>query len=110
MDRIDDYRQIVRRVIEEYANDKPSGDIRSEAVIDTEHDHYEVMNVGWNGWHRVHGTVVHVDIIDGKVWVQHDGTDRPVAEEFVAAGIPKEDIVLGFQPAHLRKHTDYAVA
>ena len=111
MDRVEKYREIVRRVIEEYAHQVPSqGDIRTEAVIDSERDHYEVMNVGWNGWRRVHGAVIHVDIIDGKVWVQHDGTDRPVTEEFLAAGIPKDDIVLGFQPAHLRKHTDFAVA
>ena len=37
-----------------------------------------------------------VNIIDGKVWVQYDGTNRPIAEEFLEAGIPREDIVLGF--------------
>ena len=111
MDRIEKYREIVRKTIEEYASHKSSiGDIRSEAVIDTEHDHYEVMNVGWSGWRRVHGSVIHVDIIEGKVWIQQDGTDRPVAEVFLEAGIPREDIVLGFQPAHLRQHTDFAVA
>lgn len=111
MDRINQYREIVQRVIQEYASHKPSnGDIQTEAVIDTDHDHYEVMHVGWDGWRRVHGSVIHVDIINGKVWVQYDGTNRPVAEEFLAAGIPRDDIVLGFQPAHLRKHTDFAVA
>jgi len=28
----------------------------------------------------------------------NDGTSRPVAEELPAAGIPREDIVLGFHP------------
>ena len=68
MDRLDRYRQIVRRVIEEYASYKPSnGQIDTEAIADPEHDHYEVMHVGWDGERRVHGSVIHIDIIDGKV-------------------------------------------
>lgn len=49
------------------------------------------------------------DLRGGKVWLQHDGTGRAIAEELVAAGIPKEDIVLAFHPARLRQHTGYAV-
>ena len=110
MDRVERYREIVRRLVEEYAGYKPShGQIESEAVIDPARDHYEVMHVGWDGPRRVHGAVIHLDIIDGKVWVQYDGTSRPVAEELVAAGIPREDIVLGFHPADVRRHTDFAV-
>ena len=71
VDRTEDYRLIVRKVIEEYAGYKPShGQIETEAVVDREHDHYEVMHVGWDGVRRVHGSVVHIDISDGKVWVQ----------------------------------------
>ena len=44
MDQLDRYRAIVRRVIEAYASYKPVyGDIRTEAVVDREHDHYEVI-------------------------------------------------------------------
>jgi XisI protein len=87
MDRVEQYRLIVRRLIEEYASYKPShGQIETEAIIDREKDHYEVVHVGWDKWRRVHGSVVHVDIIGGKVWVQYDGTTLPIAEEMVAAG------------------------
>jgi hypothetical protein len=34
----------------------------------------------------VHGTVLHVDIRDDKIWIQYDGTDRPLAEELRRAG------------------------
>lgn len=111
MDRVDRYRQIVRRVIDEYAEWRPShGEIASEAIVDAERDHYEVMHVGWDKERRIHGSVIHLDIIDGKVWIQHDGTDRPVAEELLAAGIPREDIVLGFHPARVRHLTGFAVS
>jgi hypothetical protein len=111
MDRVDRYRQIVRRVIDEYAEGRPShGEIASEAIVDPSRDHYEVMHVGWDRERRIHGSVIHLDIIDGKVWIQHDGTDRPVAEELLAAGIPREDIVLGFHPARVRHLTGFAVS
>ena len=111
MGKLERYREIVRRLVEEYASIKPShGQIETEAVVDPERNHYEVMHVGWDGVRRVHGVVVHIDITDGKVWVQYDGTSRPVAEELVAAGVPREDIVLGFHPAELRRLTGFGVA
>jgi hypothetical protein len=110
MDRLEGYREIVRRIIEEYARYKPShGQIDTEAVVDPTRDHYEVLHVGWDDQRRIHGSVIHLDIIDGKVWIQYDGTNRPVADELLAAGIPREDIVLGFHPAEVRHYTDFAV-
>src|SRR5438270_11335794 len=110
MDQLDRYREIVRRLIEEYSSYKPAyGDIRTEAVVDREHDHYEVMQVGWDKHRRVHGSIIHIDIRDGKVWIEHNGTDKRIGEELVAAGIPRQDIVLGFQPPDLRPHTEYGV-
>src|SRR5258708_4524140 len=109
MDHLTHYRQIVRRLIEEYARHKPAnGEIEPEAVVDPERDHYEVIHVGWDGVRRVHGSVIHIDIIGGKIWIQYDGTSRPVAEELLAAGVPREDIVLGFHPAELRRLTEFA--
>jgi hypothetical protein len=54
--------------------------------------------------------LLHIDIIDSKLWIQHDGTEEGIAGELVAAGIPKEHIVLGFKPPEQRKHTEFAVA
>ncbi len=96
--------------VEDYASYKPSyGQIDTEAIIDPVKDHFELMHEGWDGQCRVHGSVIHVDIINGKVWIEYDGTNRPVADELIEAGIPKEDIVLGFQPANLRPLTGFAV-
>ncbi|MGL4554218.1 MAG: XisI protein [Gemmataceae bacterium] len=111
MDRVDQYREIVRRVLGEYAEVPPShGEVRPELIFDAPNDHYEVIQVGWQGRRRVHGCVLHVDIIGGKIWIQYDGTNRPVAEELVRAGVPKDDIVLAFYPPDVRPHTGYAVA
>ncbi len=111
MDKLTHYREIIRQLIFEYAGHKPAnGQIETEAVIDLERDHYEVLHVGWDGVRRIHGSVVHIDIINNKVWIQYDGTSQPVAEALLEAGIPREDIVLGFHPAELRQYTDFAVS
>jgi hypothetical protein len=78
-------------------------------VIDTQGDHYLAMQTGWDKHQRIQGAFVHLDIINGKVWIQYDGTSRPVAQELVEAGIPKEDIVLAEKPPHIRQYTGYGV-
>jgi hypothetical protein len=110
MDRLARYRQISLRVLEVYARIKPAhGQIDTELIVDPVRDHYEVMDVGWDSQRRVHGTIIHVGIVDSKVWVQYDGTDRPVADEPIEAGIPQQDIVLAWHPPELRHHTGFAV-
>ncbi len=85
-------------------------EIEPEIVIDPERNHYELMHIGWDGSRRVHGSVIHIDLIDGKIWIQHDGTARGVALDLIEAGVPHEDIVLGFRPPHVRQYTGYSPA
>ncbi|MEP7339303.1 MAG: XisI protein [Acidobacteriota bacterium] len=105
------YREIARNIVLDYVNIGSSRDqIAREPVIDSERDHYQVMAIGWQGTRRVHSAVIHLDIIDGKIWIQHDSTDWSVADALIEAGVPQEDIVLGFHPADVRPLTGFAVA
>jgi XisI protein len=70
----------------------------------------QVMNVRWDGHLRVHGYVLHLDIKDGKVWVQHNMTEMPIAQNLMALGVAKEDILLGFQAMYMREYTDFSIA
>ena len=72
-------------------------------------DPHLLVNVGWDDERRIHGCLVHIEILNGKVWIQRDGTEHGVAKALVQAGIPKDQIVLGFQAPERRKYTDYAV-
>src|SRR5947209_4291582 len=111
MDILTFYRQTIERIMKEYASIPYSGDkVQREVVFDRENDHYLLMAVGWDNPRRIHGCLLHVDIIDDKIWVQYDGTEESIALDLVAAGIPKEQIVLGFHPAEIRPHTEFAVA
>lgn len=111
MDTLNEYRRIVRELIEYYGQFTPAnGDIQTEVIIVPSLDHYELIHTGWSGKYRVHGSVIHIDIRDGKVWIQYDGTNRAIADELVEAGIPRDHIVLAFKHPDSRKYTDFAVA
>jgi hypothetical protein len=111
VDKLTQYRQIVQQLLREYAEiGSPDPDVETQIVFDTERDHYQLMNVGWKNQRRVYGCFLHIDIKDGKVWLQHNGTEYEVAEQLANLGIPKQDIVIGFHSAFKRQFTDYAVS
>ncbi|HLJ56931.1 MAG TPA: XisI protein [Chthonomonadaceae bacterium] len=111
MDRTDEYRDIVKRVLRQVADISPSDDnIRTELVRDDSLGHYQLGQVGWEGDRRIDDTFLHIDVVDGKIWLQHDGTNLIIADDLLEAGVPKEHIVLAFHPPKLRQYTDFAVA
>jgi hypothetical protein len=111
MDTVAHYRQLVQQLLRQYAAiPYPYGDIENLTVFDEVADHYLLLEIGWQGRQRVHGCVIHIDLIDGKVWIQHNNTDQHIAEELLQLGVPRDCIVLAFHPPELRPHTEYAPA
>lgn len=110
MDTLENYRQMIEQILTEYTTIPYAyGEIQTEAIFDRAHDRYLLVNVGWDNGRRVHGSLIHIDIINGKLWIQRDGTEHGIAKEFAKAGIPKNHIVLGFRSMEIRQHTEYAV-
>ncbi|MBD2206450.1 XisI protein [Calothrix sp. FACHB-1219] len=111
MDKLDQYRVAIKKILTEYASVPiANGEVDCQLIFDTERDRYQIMSVGWVGHRRVHGCVLHLDIIDGKIWVQHNSTEIQIAQELVAMGIPKQEIILGFQAPYMRQYTSFGVA
>ena len=111
MDNLDQYRQLIRRVLTEYASHRYlNSPVTNETVFDREADRYLVMMLGREDKKRIHGCLIHVEIIDGKIWIQRDGTEYGIANEFVDAEVPKDKIVLGFKSPERRKYTEFATA
>ncbi len=113
MDKLSCYREIIKQVLELYASwskRKPDMDVVTEIILDVERDHYALLHVGWENECRVHYASLHLDIINDKIWIQYDGTNRPVADALLEAGVPREDIVLAFHPPEVRQFTDFAAA
>lgn len=106
-----DYRQIIENLFQEYVDFLGQDDaIQQELVFDRDRDHYLLIETGWQNDKRIYGPFIHIDIKDGKVWIQHDGTEDGVAYELEAAGIPKDRIVLAYRSLERRKLTEYAAS
>lgn len=111
MDKLDNYRKIINDVLQYHANIPYSqGEIDCLLIVSEDRNHFLLMNNGWNDLQRIHGCLVHIEIIGDSVWILRDGIEDGVTDELVARGIPKDKIVLGFQPPEVRQYTGYGVA
>lgn len=106
---VEQYRQMIQDFILEQAQPPiVPEEIETQAVLDTSGDHYLLLHTGWRGNNRTHGCSIHIDIKDGKIWIQHDGTEAGIATLLHEAGVPKEDIVLAFHSPYMRQFTEFA--
>jgi hypothetical protein len=95
------YQGIIKTVLQNHANYRatlPDG-YTSQVIFDDERGHYLVLDFGWSGNKYLHATPIHCD-----------ETEEGIATDLMEAGIPKEDIVLGFRYPKVRKYTGFAVA
>jgi len=111
MDKLDSYRNAVKQVLTGHADIfMDVGEVEAQLIFDETHDHYQLNYVGWRGYERVFGPVLHLDIKNGKVWLQYNGTEDAIAQRLVERGVPSSDIVLGFHSEFKRQFTQYAVS
>ncbi|MDX2282470.1 MAG: XisI protein [Saprospiraceae bacterium] len=112
MDKIEKYRNIIKSLLAEYAQIRLAylDEVENQLVFDEAGDHYQLLRIGFENRRRVYYCVFHLDIINSKVWIQVDATDVPIAHRLEAAGVPKEDIVLGFHAPYKRTLEGYAAA
>ena len=109
MASLEKYRACIQRLLTKRAEQGGDQWVEAQTIFDTERDHYQLLYSGWRNKKRIFGPVLHLDIKDGKVWIQWNGTEDDIAAELVALGVPKHDIVLGFHTPLLRQYTEYAV-
>ncbi|MDJ0738068.1 MAG: XisI protein [Nostocaceae cyanobacterium] len=105
------YRFIVEQVLRDYAEFLGNDDhVRIEQVFDRESDRYILVETGWHDGDRIYDILLHIDIIDGKLWIQRDKTEEGVSEELLDAGISQDSIVLGFKSPQHPKLKELAVS
>ncbi len=111
MDALDADRDRIEKVLMEWVEFLNTDDMATcEPVFDRVRDRYLVVETGWEGHSRIYGVLLHIDIVDGKLWVQHNGTESAVADELAAVGIPKDRMVLGFRHPSQRSLSKFAAA
>lgn len=95
MDRIIDLQAIVQREVEDYASGG-SWQTTFYPISDTTRQHYTVLAFPDYPRKFRAGIVIAARIINDKVVIDEDITDRPLVEELLRAGIPREQIVLAY--------------
>jgi len=111
LNKLNNYRTIIKEILKQYASYQPSyGDIQIQTLFDSENDHYQVIAVGWDAKQRIYGCSLHLDLKEGKIWIQVNNTELDIAQELVNRGISKQDIVIGFHTTYLRQFSGYALA
>jgi hypothetical protein len=69
----------------EFLGNDPDSEI--ELIIDQDKTHYLLVEIGWQNDPRIYGTLIHIDLIKNKIWIQQDGTEEGIANELVKQGI-----------------------
>ena len=109
--KLNRYRHIIEQLLTEIASVPYAyGAVQDKTIFDRKADRYIVVSEGFDKDGRVNNIVSHIEILNGKVWLQADNTDRVIARQLEEAGIPKSDLVIGFRPPDIRALMDYAVA
>jgi hypothetical protein len=112
MDKVKEYKKIVGHIFAEVAaiHERAEGWPKTQRIIDEPNGQFLLYQNDWKGERRNYGCFLHLEVNpSGKVWVHHDGTDLIIAEKLMEAGIPKEDIVLGFRAPIVREDMGFAV-
>ncbi len=112
MDKLVNYRNWIKELLTNYADhhSNKKKDVEEELIFDENRDHYQIMAVGWENRRRVYFSIFHLNIKDGKIWLQENSADYNIVDDLLERGVPPSDIVIGFLPAHVRATTEFAVA
>jgi len=109
MDRIENYRSILCKILNNYAKINNNNKIESLVIISQDNNHFLLFNEGWEAKKHIHNCLFHGEIKNGKIWVYFDGFEDTITEAMVKEGIPKEKIILAFHPIYIREKTEFAV-
>ena len=113
MDKIKKYQKIIIDFLNRYNEDTLSysdANTKRRIIVDKENNSFQLLSIGWNDDFYSFGPIFHFDIINGKIWMQCNNTEREVVDELMAAGVERQDIVLGFVPPAARHFSGFAVA
>ena len=108
---VEQYQQYIRHLLSERAQrasiPPTAQEYEVQTIFDAEHNRYQLLYVGWRGNKRAFGCILHLEIKDGKIWIQHDGTEEGIANRLVEMGVPKQDIILAFHEPEVRQFTGF---
>jgi hypothetical protein len=117
MDKLEQYRNIIKKILTEYyemtnnqTSKKCEFEVSERLAFDETRDQYIWLRFGWDDKRQIQHIIIYLTIKNGKIWVEEDATDLCVVDDLLSAGIPQNDIVLGFHHPGKRILTEFATA
>ena len=113
MGKVEQYRSVIKKIIQEHAdlmNSQPVQGQFVDCVFDEKSDQYLLLKYGWVRGSRQHYTKLHIRLYQEKIWIEEDLTEDGFAIDLLYEGIPKEEIVLGFNVPGRQDMSEYVLA
>ena len=79
MDKIVKYRTLLKSILIEYnrlASNPPTPGVETLLAFDEDREQYLQFQVGWTQNERIRGITIHIQIKEGKVWIEQDWTEN----------------------------------
>ena len=116
-DKVQTYSTKIQDILNQYCKitiqaQKAQGQAEpaDQLAFDPQRHQYIWFCSGWDGKRRIQHISMYLKIKDQKIWVEEDNTDLGLVDALLEAGVPKDDIILGFQHPSKRTLTEFAVA
>jgi hypothetical protein len=100
---IDTTAKIIVRFLRDIKPQHPT--LQYHVVQDTKQHHYQLLVTGWQQTKRIHAIVVQIDLREGLVWIQENGTDFDIVAELEERGISRDTVVLAYLSPREANHT-----
>lgn len=73
------FQQAIINVVQDYLEFIGKDmDNEIQLIIDEKQHHYLLVETGWENNRRIYGNLIHIDIINDKIWIQQDGTEEGI--------------------------------
>ncbi len=105
MDRAIDLAAVLQREVEDYARGETWKAI-TYPISDVTRQIYTVLVIPYSPRKQHAGIIVAARIVDDKIYIDEDITDRPLVHELVRAGIPREQIICTYTGKPLPEQED----
>ena len=112
MGKVETSKELIRNLLNEILaiRTEQRYDIPTQLIMDDKRGHYLLYKNGWEGERRYYGCFLHIDVLEnGKIQVNHDGTDLLIVQKILDAGLEPSDIIIGFHAPIMRSDTEFAV-
>ena len=113
MDKLSFHRKAVKKVLgkhKEIVNRTAKSEIENLFVFDEATDNYTWIRFGWTQNGRLESISAFVRLLNDKIYIEEDLTEKGIANDLIADGVSPKDIVLAFQQPEVRQFTEFALS